>query len=219
MTDSFLRLLTWVSPAFPTGGFAWSHGLEFAVESGDVTSGETLRNWLEALLAHGSGRNDAILLRAGYRARGEELREVASFAAAVAPSRELHAETLEQGGAFLRAAVPWMPADLAAAFEDAGPVVHPVALGALAAAHGIGEDEAVGAWLHGFVANLVSAGVRLVPLGQSAGLAVQHALEATIAATVAATRNLSVEDIGGCCLRAEIASMRHETQYTRLFRS
>lgn len=219
MADPLLLLLTWVSPAFPTGGFAWSHGLEFAVESGDVTDADTLRGWLAALLAHGSGRNDAILLRAGYHARGEALRDVAAFAAAVAPSRELSAETLEQGAAFLRAATPWMPAELASELAAAGPVAHPVALGALAASHGIAEEEALAAWLHGFVANLVSAGVRLVPLGQSAGLAVQHALEPAIAATVAATRHLTLEDIGGCCLRTEIASMRHETQYTRLFRS
>lgn len=219
MADTLLRLLTWVSPAFPTGGFAWSHGLEWAVEADDVKDAETLCDWLAALLAHGSGRNDAILARAGYRAHGEALREVAAFAAAIAPSRELHGETLEQGAAFLRAAAPWMPDELAAAFEAAGPVVHPVVLGALAASHGIAEDDAVGAWLHGFVANLVSAGVRLVPLGQSAGLAVQHALEPAIAATVAATRDLTLEDVGGCCLGAEIASMRHETQYTRLFRS
>jgi urease accessory protein len=217
MTEQLLRLLTWLSPAFPTGGFAYSHGLEWAVEAGDVRDAAALTSWLDDLLRHGAPRNDAILLRQAYRAGAGRLAEIAEFAAACAPAREIAAETLNQGGAFIAAASPWMPDPLAAILP--APIAHPVAVGALAAACGIGEDAAVTAYLHGFIANLVSAGVRLIPLGQTAGLRVQKALEAAILETAAATRYTQLEDIGGACLRADLAAMRHETQYTRLFRS
>ncbi|MHB1304889.1 MAG: urease accessory protein UreF [Acidiphilium sp.] len=217
MDEALAHLLTWLSPAFPTGGFAFSHGLEWAVEAGDVASGEDLRLWLADLLRHGAGRNDAILLRAACRE--DDLAAVAAFAAATAPSRELAAETLAQGAAFAAAAAPWQPEDLAARFATLPRLAHPVAFGALAASRGIDEEAAVLGWLHAFTANLISAGVRLIPLGQTAGLAVQQTLEPAIRAAVAATRGATLDDIGGCCLRAEIASMRHETQYTRLFRS
>ena len=214
MAERLLRLLTWLSPAFPTGGFAFSHGLEWAVEVGDVADAATLAGWLGDMLRHGAGRNDAILLRHAWRARGEALTGVAEFAGAIAPSREIAAETLGQGAAFAAAAAPWLQGLILPS-----PLAYPVAVGALAAAHDIEENAAVIAYLHGFTANLVSAGVRLIPLGQSAGLAVQAGLEAAILETVRDTAYAQLEDIGGACLRADLAAMRHETQYTRLFRS
>ncbi|MDD2876847.1 MAG: urease accessory protein UreF [Acidiphilium sp.] len=217
MADDLLHLLTWLSPAFPTGGFAYSHGLEWSVEAGDVTDTITLQSWLTDLLRNGAGRNDAILLRHAYRA--DRLADIATFAAACAPSRELAAETLNQGTAFAAAAKPWLPPDLATTFTAIGPIAYPVAVGALAAATGIGEEATTIAYLHAWTANLVSAGVRLIPLGQNAGLAVQAALEPIIRDITALTRHASLEDISSTCIGAEIASMRHETQYTRLFRS
>ena len=214
MDERLLRLLTWLSPAFPTGGFAFSHGLEWAVEAGDVADAATLAGWLGDLLRHGAGRNDAILLRHAWRAQGEALLDVAEFAAALAPSREIAAETSGQGTAFAAAAAPWLRGQALPS-----PIAYPVAVGALAAAHDIKEDAAVTAYLHGFIANLVSAGVRLIPLGQSAGLAVQAGLEAAILETARETAYAQLEDVGGACLRADLAAMRHETQYTRLFRS
>ncbi|MDD2862728.1 MAG: urease accessory protein UreF [Acidiphilium sp.] len=215
--DALLHLLTWLSPAFPTGGFAYSHGLESAVESGDVTSADTLLDWMTDLLHHGSGRNDAILLRHSHRT--DDLASIAAFAAASAPARELAAETLHQGSAFTAAARLWLPDTLARTFAAIGPIAYPVAVGALAAATGIAEDAATIAYLHAWTANLVSAGVRLIPLGQTAGLAVQHALDPILHATAALTRDLPLDAIASACIAAEIAAMRHETQYTRLFRS
>jgi urease accessory protein len=217
MAEALLHLLTWLSPAFPTGGFAYSHGLEFAVEAGDVTDAAGLEVWLADLLRHGAGRTDAVLLRHAYHAT--DLAAVAAFAAACAPSRELAAETINQGTAFVAAAKPWLPASLAATFAAIGPIAYPVAVGALSAATGIDEEAVTIAYLHGWSANLVSAGVRLIPLGQSAGLAVQAGLESVIRATAVASDGASLDSIASCCVAAEIASMRHETQYTRLFRS
>lgn len=232
--SALLRLLTWFSPAFPTGAYAYSHGLEWAVAAGDIADAATLRAWIDDLLQHGSGRSDAILLRHAHRAAahfspakagahsvvaiaepctpafaGEEL-ALADLAAAVAPARERHAETLALGTAFAAAAQPW-------AAIPAAP--YPVAVGTLTGSCGIDEDDAVAAYLHAFAANLVSAGVRLIPLGQSAGLAVLAALEPIVLAVARGTRHATLDDIGGACWRADIAAMRHETQYTRLFRT
>ncbi len=210
---AFLHLLTWLSPAFPTGAFAYSHGLEWAVAAGDVGDGESLRAWLATLLGDGSGRNDAILLRAAHRASAAPARldEIAALGAALAPAAERRAETLAQGAAFAKAAVPWGGGSVAAPL--------PIVLGVLAARHGIGEEVAVIGYLHAFAANLISAGVRLIPLGQSAGLVVLAALEADILAIAAESRGQDLDDLGAACFRADIAAMRHETQYTRLFRS
>jgi urease accessory protein len=210
-----LRLLAWLSPAFPTGGYAYSHGLEWAVEQGDITDGDSLRAWLADVLAHGSGRNDAILLRHAHRAcrDGTALGEIADLAATLAPSRERRAEMLDQGAAFIAAAAPWRPPNLPS------PVAYPVAVGALAGAHGIAEDATAAAYLQTFATNLISAAVRLVPLGQSAGLRVLAALEPVILDVARASSAATLDDLGGCAFRSDLAAMRHETQYTRLFRS
>ena len=206
-TTELLRLLTWLSPAFPTGGFAYSHGLEYAVEAGDVTDPASLLAWTRDVLRHGAGRSDAILLHHAHS--GED---VTDLARAAQPSRERQAEALGQGEAFRLAARPWA--------EMAAPdMTHAVAVGILAGRLGIPVEAAAAAWLHGFAANLVSAAVRLVPLGQSDGLRVIAALEPEIVRIAAETRTATLDDIGGACLRSDIAAMRHETQHTRLFRS
>jgi urease accessory protein len=219
MTEAvhLLRLLAWLSPAFPTGGYAYSHGLEWAVEAGDVPDGDTLRDWLDDVFAHGSGRNDAILLRHAHRACQDKdaLADIAALAAAAVPGRERRNETLAQGAAFALAATPWDGEGLA----RWGEVAYPVAVGALAGAHGIAEDAAAVGYLQAFASNLISAAVRLVPLGQSVGLDVLAALEPVILSVADATRAAALDDIGGCAFRADVASLRHETQYTRLFRS
>jgi urease accessory protein len=207
-----MRLLAWLSPAFPTGGFAYSHGIEWSVEVGDIRDGDTLREWLSDLLTLGAVRSDAILLRQACRP-GVDIVALAELAAASAPARERQAETLNQGAAFARAASAWG----CPALPD--PVAYPVAVGAMAAAHGIDEDAACVAYLQAVAANLISAAVRLVPLGQSAGLAVLAALEPVVLGVAEATRGAGLDDLGGAVFRSDIAAMRHETQYTRLFRS
>jgi urease accessory protein len=219
-TASLLRLLAWLSPAFPTGGFAWSHGVEWAVEEGDIRDIASLRRWLETVLRHGSGRTDAILLRHAHRACADAraLAEVAELALAASTSRERHAESVGQGNAFVLAVAAW------AARSGTVPglprdVPYAVAVGAFAGTHGIDEDEAAAGFLQAVAANLISAAVRLIPLGQSAGLAVLAALEVAILAVADESRAAGLDDIGGACFRSDLAAMRHEMQYTRLFRS
>jgi urease accessory protein len=208
-----LHLLAWLSPAFPTGGFAYSHGLEWAVEAGDIKDAHTLVAWLTDVLARGAGRSDTIVLRHAHRHASDPdaVREIAALALASAPSRERRDEALNQGRAFALAVEPWaaVPVD----------VPYAVAVGVAAAGRNIPEDDTAFGYLQGFATNLISAAVRLVPLGQTAGLRVLAALEPVILATASETRTATLDDVGGCSFRSDLAAMRHETQYTRLFRS
>jgi urease accessory protein len=212
---NLFRLLSWLSPAFPTGAYAYSHGIEWAVEAGDITDEASLEAWLATLLTDGAARNDAILLRLAYRSP-DDPSAVADLAATTAASAERQMETLAQGSAFRLAIRDWQPQTAAALPAS---VAYPVAVGVAAAHAGITEDDATLAFLQAWSANLVSAGVRLIPLGQSAGLRVLAALEPLATATMIASREAGADDIGSFCFRADIAAMRHETQHTRLFRT
>ena len=219
------RLMTWLSPSYPVGAFSYSGGLEYAVEAGDVRDLATLQSWLASVIAWGSGGSDAVLFVHAYRAieTGDDklLHEVAELAAAFVSSRERHLETTAQGRAFVEATRAAWPCDaldrLAAAWD--GPVAYPVAVAVASAGHGIALEQALPAYLQAVAANLVSAGVRLIPLGQTDGQRALAALEAVIAETAQRALVTGLADIGSATLRADIAGMRHETQYTRLFRS
>ena len=202
MADALLNLLTWFSPAFPTGGFAYSSGLEWVVEQGTVCDENTLIIWLEDSLASGALWSDAALFRRAHA--GED---IANLALALCPNAERRLETTAQGDAFAAAAPPW---------GGTTPAPYPVAGAQLTAAHNIPVHDALLAYLHAAVANQISAAVRLIPLGQSAGLRAQKALEPAIRATVEQSTSL---DLGTASWAADIAGQKHETQYTRLFRT
>lgn len=221
-----MRLAAWLSPSFPTGAFSYSHGLERAVEVGAVHDEASLRRWLAALLRFGSGRSEAVLFACAYRAArsAEAYAEVAALGRALRPSAELALESEGQGRAFLEAVTQaWCLPELEALCrwhrEEAGPPVLAVAVGAVCRLHALPLGGALVLHLHAFAANLVSAGVRLVPLGQSAGQRVVAALEPTALAVAEACREADLDDVGSASPTAEILSMQHETQYTRLFRS
>ena len=219
------RLMAWLSPAFPVGAFSYSSGIEWAVEAQDIVDAASLQRWLAVVVTEGGGFCDAALFAHAHRAVATDddalLGEVAELAAALSPSKERHLETTSQGRAFIdavRAAWPCAALDRLAVLWD-GPIAYPVAVALTAAGHGVPLAPALHAYLHATVANLISAGVRLIPLGQTDGQRVLAALEPDIGS--AATRAIAtpLDDIGGAALRADLASMRHETQYTRLFRS
>ena len=217
---ALLRLLAWLSPSFPTGGYAYSHGLEWTVEQGDVRDLAGLLDWIEVVLRHGSGWTDTILLRHAWRAEGaESLREIADLAAALAVSRERFEETVDQGASFARAVSVWGVLPPVIATQDEAPWPLPVVIGSSFRVAGLAEDQAAFGALHGFVANLVSAAVRLVPLGQTDGLRALRALEAVIEQVGDLTRSATLDEVGGFAFGAELASFRHETQSTRLFRT
>jgi urease accessory protein len=216
------KLMAWLSPAFPVGAYTYSHGLEWAIEDGTVTNAATLMAWIGDVLAHGGGRNDGIFFVAAYAREGAALRELADLGAAFQPSRERHLETTAQGRAFLKAVTAAWPnarlseAEAALAGTD---VPYPVAVAVAAAAHDVPLLPALTTTLSAFVANIVSAGVRAIPIGQSDGQRTIAALMPAVAAAAEAALTFTLDDLGGAALRADIASMKHETQYTRLFRS
>ena len=217
--------MAWLSPSYPVGAFSYSSGIEWAVEAGDIKDAMTLKDWLATMMAAGGGVCDAVFLVHAHRAAAAQgdadVRAVAELAAAFAPSKERHLETTAQGRAFLeatRAAWPCTALDRLTDNWD-GPVAYPVAVGVAAAGHGIAADAALHAFLHSIAANWISAGVRLIPLGQTDGQRVLAALEPVIAATAKRALKATLDDLGSAAFRADLASMRHETQYTRLFRS
>ena len=224
-SSALYRLMAWLSPAYPVGAFSYSSGLEWAVEAGDVKDADALAAWLAVVISEGGGFCDAVLFAHAHRAAAalddEALRSAAELAAAFAPSKERHLETVAQGGAFLevtRAAWPCAALDrLTRAWP--GPYAYPIAVAMAAAGHGIAVEPALGAYLHAVAANLVSAGVRLIPLGQTDGQRMVASIEPTIEATARRALATSLEDMGGAAFRADLASQRHEAQYTRLFRS
>lgn len=219
------RLLAWMSPSFPVGAFAYSSGLEWAVEAGDIRDAVSLRRWLAVMLRDGGLFCDAALFANAHRATVSNdtaaLAETAALALALVPSRERHLETTTQGKAFvdaIRSAWACAALDRLPLGPD-GHVAYPVAVAVATAGHGIPREPALHAFVHALVANLISAGVRLVPLGQTDGQRVLAALEPLAAETCARAVATPLDDIGSAAFRADIASMRHETQYTRLFRS
>ena len=222
---ALFRLMTWLSPAFPVGAFSYSSGIEWAVEAGDVTDAASLRDWLAAMLTDGAGFCDAVLLARTHCAvtahDDARLRDIAELAAAFVPSRERQLETTTQGRAFIDTArAAWSCDGLDEVIAGAGgPIVYPVAVGLVSAAHGIALQQALHAFLHAVVSNWISAGARLIPLGQTDSQRVLAQLEADVAATAGRALAATLDDLGSATFRADLASLRHETQYTRLFRS
>lgn len=228
------RLLAFLSPSFPVGAFTYSHGLEQVIEDGDVHDAQSLQAWLEDILRHGAGRSDAILLKETMLAaeRGDEaaVRQLVDLGLALQPSKERHLETSAQGTAFVKAVrEAWMPSGdnpatvvFSALANSEGALEtwpYPVAVGLAAAAWKLPVEATVMSFLHAFSANIVSAAVRAVPLGQSDGQRVLAALEPVISEVTNEALGASCDDLGTSTFLADIASMAHETQYTRLFRS
>jgi urease accessory protein len=229
MTESeaaaLYRLMTWLSPSFPVGSFSYSSGIEWAVEAGDICDAASLKDWLAAMLAEGSGFCDGVFLAHAHRAvTGDDdgaLHDVAELAAAFVPSRERQLETTAQGRAFIEIArAAWDRDGLAHAVAQCdGAIVYPVAVGIVSAAHAIPLPPTMFAFLHALVSNWISAGSRLIPLGQTDSQRVLATLEGVVSATAKRALHAKLDDLGAATFRSDLASMRHETQYTRLFRS
>lgn len=217
-TQALLRLVTWMSPAFPVGAFSYSGGLEQVVQDELVRDAPGLSRWLKALIEHGSSWNDAVLLAESYRACRDApgLAAVTELAEALAGSRERHMETMLQGEAFLAAAAHWPHPVLDIL---TGAVAYPVAVGAVAGAHRTGLEPALAAYLHATASNLVSVAIRCGIMGQTHGVGVLAELEPVIAATAAKASASTLDDLGSATITADISALRHETLHSRLFRS
>jgi urease accessory protein len=225
---ALLRLQSWLSPAFPSGSYSYSHCLEWAVEAAYIKDRDSLVDWLEADLRHGSGRNEAIFFMEAWRSAAHDdlakLFEIAELAAAFRGTSEFALESSQQGAGCLSTLSRVWPEDMLDRLSDwlseqrvppSVAVVHGVA----AAKQGLPPKLALSAFLQSYVANLVTAGVRLVPLGQTDGQRAIAALEEAVLATAEEAMGATLDDLGSAAFMVDLASMRHETQYTRLFRS
>lgn len=219
------RLMAWTSPSYPVGAFSHSHGLEWLVEVGNIRDAETLAAWLDGILVLGTGRNDAILLAQAHdaAARGniETLGAIVEYATAFAASAERSLETCAQGKAFCDVTrKTWSSPTLDRLVSlYPFPVPYPVAFGVTAVDHGIALTPALGAYVHAFAANLVSAGIRLIPLGHTDGQRVLMQLQASVIQVATEGIAGDLTRLSSVAIMADIAAMKHETQYTRLFRS
>ena len=215
---ALLRLLAWMSPAFPVGAFSYSGGLERAVEDRRICDAEGLQLWIDTSSTCGTLWNDAVLLAHAWRSHNdtEALSDVSELARALAGSAERYRETVLLGDAFAEAAKAWPHAVFARLPTSP---TYPVAIGAIAAAHDVGVEDAVAAYLHAGVSQFVSAGIRLGIAGQRDGVSILAQLEKTVAVIAARAAVSTLDDLGSATIIADTASMRHETQTTRLFRS
>lgn len=214
MTDAatLLTLTQWFSPAYPVGAFAYSHGLEQAVAEGRVSDADSGEAWIGEVLTLGSPRTDITLLGAAHDADASALTGIDALARALAPSRERLLETAQQGQSFAKTTRAIWGGDL----PD---LTYPVALGRAARLMGLPLDTVATLYLHAFAANLTSAAIRIVPLGQTEGQAALARLSRLCPAIAAEALQDTLDDIGSCAFLADIASMRHETLYSRIFRS
>jgi urease accessory protein len=225
---ALLRLQSWLSPVFPTGSYSYSHGLEWAVDAGYIKDRKSLVDWLEADLCYGSGRNEAIFFNEAWRwAAGNDrakLFEVAELAAALRGTSEFSLESSQQASACLATMRQIWPDKILDWLSEVlcGCHIQPalaVVLGIRSARQGIAASLALAAFLQSYVANLVIAGVRLIPLGQTDGQIAIAELEKAVLAASAQAQEATIADLGSAAFMVDLASMAHETQYTRLFRS
>ncbi len=217
------RLMAWLSPSYPVGGYSFSHGLEYAVEAGLVTDRDTLADWIDAILAHGAGQVDGVLFAAAWRAARaddrDELRQVCELARAFRATAEMALESLAQGDAFAAVTLAAWKSPTLAVLRATPPPSYPVAVAVACADAHIALDDSLRAYLQALAANLVGAGVRLVPLGQTDGQRIVAGLAPAVAAAADRAMATSLDEIGTAALTVDWCSMRHETQRTRLFRS
>jgi urease accessory protein len=209
MRTDLLTLVQWLSPAFPTGGFAYSHGLEAVIAEGE-RSADGIGRWIEGVLRHGSGLADAVLFASVLRGRDAD--EIDALARAMAGTRERLAETVEQGAAFARAVSALTGRDLPSR-------VLPVAVAEAARGMDLPDKDMVAVYLHAFAANLVACATRFAPLGQTEGQAVLAGLHPVIAEVATWAAVAEVDEIGTAALAAEIAAMRHEAMDVRIFKT
>lgn len=212
---SLIRLQTWLSPAFPTGSFSYSHGLEAAISNHVISNKEDLSEWLRNLLSNGPGWNDAVLLAEAWRraTSGEKLEDIVELGCATSLSRSRFLETTAQGDAFLAAAKAWCKIDL----PEECPL--PVAVGAVAGALDIELEETLTAYLHAYVSNQIQAALRLMKLGQQGGVELLHSLETNIIEMAHVAMSSTLDDLGTSSFMADVAALQHDALESRIFRS
>lgn len=216
--QGLIRLLTWMSPAFPIGAFSYSGGLEAAVHDGRVLDAASLQDWISLLLSHGTLWNDAVLLNEATRRVNDQagLAQLCELGLAMAGSAERYRETLLLGQGFRDAAKAWPVPVLELLPQD---LPYCVAVGAIGSANQVEAKAILIGYLHSGASQLVSAAIRLGVCGQVQGVAILASLESMFEAVAARAQVSTLDDLGTSAIGAEISSLRHEELHSRLFRS
>jgi urease accessory protein len=206
-----LILLSWMSPAFPIGTYAYSHGLEWAIENDQVQTPQDVENWISDVITCGSGWNDAVFFANVWKQDADELNELAL---ALCSSQERYLESTQLGAAFQTAARVFVALE-----KRDGEIAYPISAALACCALKINCDQALLAFLQGFSNALISVAVRLVPIGQTAGLEIMRNLLSVISETATRASLATLDDLGSSALLSDIAAMNHETQHSRIFRT
>ena len=210
-TDSkLITVMQWLSPAFPIGGFAYSHGLEWAINKGYVSNREELQKWVSDLLEYGSLKNDAILIKLVLQ--GSDPKEINELAMALCPASERLSETQLQGGAFCKI----MREVWSLEIDD---LALPIALALAAKNENIDQNLVVPAYLHSFCSNLISVAMRLIPIGQTDGQKTLRELSPLISDSVRAVAKSDKDDLGSACFLSDVSAMQHEYLQPRVFKT
>lgn len=217
-----LRLYQLISPSLPVGGFTYSQGLEWAIEKGWVTDVAMLENWLHSQVVESLASLELpILIRLQACLADEEYQQAQTWCDYLAASREtkeMRLEERQRGIAFVRL-LPKLGVELNA---ELAKMVETTQLAAFALGinqWGIPLEKALGGYLWSWLENAVVVGIKLVPLGQSAGQQLLLKLADAIPAAVQQALQTKDHEIGSFTPAQVMASCRHEHQYTRLFRS
>ena len=201
-------LFSWFSPNFPIGSFNFSHGLEAAVEMKFIHDSFTLENWISNLITDGSGKTDVILLSNAYR--GKNINELAL---ALCPSKERWIESIKLGKSFSKN----IRDNWSYNIED--DLTFPVALGKAGSFFSIPLDQLLIIFLQSFASNLITFGIKHIPLGQSAGQKILINLIPVIQAQSMKYKNYDITDIGSSAFISDLASMYHENLKNRIYQT
>ena len=210
-TDSkLITVMQWLSPAFPIGGFAYSHGLEWAIDKGYVSNREELKKWISDLLEYGSLKNDAILIKLVLK--GSDPKEINELALALCSASERLSETQLQGGAFCKIMREVWSLEI-------DELTLPIALALAAKNESIDQNLVVPAYLHSFCSNLISVAMRLIPIGQTDGQKTLRQLSPLISDSVRAVAKSDKDDLGSACFLSDVSAMQHEYLQPRVFKT
>ena len=210
-TDSkLITVMQWLSPAFPIGGFAYSHGLEWTINKGYVSNREELQNWISDLLEYGSLKNDAILIKLVLQ--GSDPKEINELAMALCPASERLSETQLQGGAFCKIMREVWSLEI-------DELTLPIALALAAKNESIDQNLVVPAYLHSFCSNLISVAMRLIPIGQTDGQKTLRELSPLISDSVRSVAKSDKDDLGSACFLSDVSAMQHEYLQPRVFKT
>ena len=206
----FMTVMQWMSPAFPIGAFAYSHGLEWAIDKGHVNNGEKLQKWITDLLEYGSLRTDAISI--SLILRGHDFKKMNELSMALCPARERLLETKLQGSAFAKIIEDvWQ--------QDIGELSLPVAVALAAKNQSIEQDLILPAYLQAFCSNLISVAIRLIPIGQTEGQRIMFELSSTISDLVQSASESEIDNLNSACFFSDVSAMEHEHLQPRIFKT